>query len=408
MVRTFRRAAISVLTLMLVASLAPGSGSRSTVLAAPTSGEQRAVDMTAAINQLVGVRWKALVQEDESLLDSAYSSTATKLLNSEKVKLVKHFMVPMRQGGHKYVDYQLDLKIGSVAGTSAKVEAEVLESVSFRWGPEGSKDLITSSSKTPHRLTLVQEGGRWVIGADDYDDEFRYLKALDHPEQELPALRAELQRLKAQPPKQSAKPFQQFQTKEEIEGKGVAPEATSYNRTQAVSYAETYAEAPNPQYVWLGGYDNGGDCTNFASQVLWRGGGLYDYSGKWQWWYNFNGTLKDTSDDRWSDYTWALVHSFYLMLKENARLNEAGPKATDMYIGAEQWNQAAYDFLFQGDFIQYDKDGNGTWDHTAVVTGWTTDNPPEPLISQHSSNAKDVGWRKGARSVRLLHITTQN
>jgi hypothetical protein len=401
MVRKFRWAAVPLLTLVFVASLIPGSAGRATVSAAPVTEAQQN-DITAVVTQLMGVRWNALVKEDENLLDPAYSSTASQLLNIEKVKLVKHFMIPIRTSGYKYKSYTNRVEIKSITRTGSKVQVLVRESNALTWGPEGTPEGFTSPGSSEHMLTLVQEKGRWVIQGDEYVDEFAYLKKVDHPEAQLPALREQLRTLQAMPQKKPMK----IQTGASDK---VEPLSTAYDRNAAVGYAVQYAEHPNPQYVYLGGYQNGGDCTNFASQVLWRGGGLYDYSGERQWWYNFNGTLKDTSDDTWSEYTWASVGSFYWMLMVNAQNREPGPKATVMEIGPEQWSQAAYDFLFRGDLIQYDDDGDDVYNHTVVVTGWDYSfNPPQPLISQHSSERLNIGWRKGAKKVRLLHITAEN
>ncbi len=56
-----------------------------------------------------------------------------------------------------------------------------------------------------------------------------------------------------------------------------------YNRVAAVLYAHTWAYRRNPKF-----YDYseiGGDCTNFASQCLWAGGGLMDYTPELGWYY---------------------------------------------------------------------------------------------------------------------------
>jgi len=165
------------------------------------STEQRVADMSVVINQLLGVRWKALVMEDENLLDSAYSANAAKLLNMEKVKLVKHFMVPMRTSGYKYTGHTSSVKIESIIQTSDTVRAEVLETRTLTWGPEGAREQNSSQGSTRHKLTLVREAGRWVISSDEYDDEYYYLKNLEHPEKELPLLHEQLDSLKARPPK---------------------------------------------------------------------------------------------------------------------------------------------------------------------------------------------------------------
>lgn len=63
--------------------------------------------------------------------------------------------------------------------------------------------------------------------------------------------------------------------------KGVFP----YNRKAAYNYAKRWALDRNPKYY---DFENiGGDCTNFASQVLRAGGCSMNYD-KWTGWYYVN------------------------------------------------------------------------------------------------------------------------
>ncbi|WP_420850664.1 amidase domain-containing protein [Paenibacillus lutrae] len=56
---------------------------------------------------------------------------------------------------------------------------------------------------------------------------------------------------------------------------------SSYNRTGAVDFVKKYAAKPGytmSPYTTYGSNENGGDCTNFASQVLRIGGVLHSWS----------------------------------------------------------------------------------------------------------------------------------
>ena len=56
-----------------------------------------------------------------------------------------------------------------------------------------------------------------------------------------------------------------------------------YNRNLAVKYAARWALARNPAFY---DYSNiGGDCTNFASQCLYAGSGIMDYTETFGWYY---------------------------------------------------------------------------------------------------------------------------
>ena len=70
--------------------------------------------------------------------------------------------------------------------------------------------------------------------------------------------------------------------------------SSNFNVTEACAYAETFALNPNPNYKYF--EDIGGDCTNFASQILYAGG------------------IKQTK--AWIPYTnpWVRVEDLYLYL----------------------------------------------------------------------------------------------
>lgn len=56
-----------------------------------------------------------------------------------------------------------------------------------------------------------------------------------------------------------------------------------YDRAAAVAYAHKWAYGRNPEY-----YDYseiGGDCTNFASQCLYQGAPVMNYTPTYGWYY---------------------------------------------------------------------------------------------------------------------------
>ena len=58
----------------------------------------------------------------------------------------------------------------------------------------------------------------------------------------------------------------------------------AYNRTAAIDYARKWALGRNPQYYDFEG--TGGDCTAFASQCLYAGAGVMNYTRDVGWYYN--------------------------------------------------------------------------------------------------------------------------
>lgn len=56
-----------------------------------------------------------------------------------------------------------------------------------------------------------------------------------------------------------------------------------YHRARAVAYAQKWAFSRNPAFLNFDGM--GGDCTNFASQCLYAGSGIMNYTDTFGWYY---------------------------------------------------------------------------------------------------------------------------
>ena len=122
------------------------------------------------------------------------------------------------------------------------------------------------------------------------------------------------------------------------------PIEVSYNRTRAVAYAKTWALKRNPNYL---NFDKlGGDCTNFASQCIFAGSGVMNYTPVLGWYYN-------NSQDRTA--SWSGVQYLANFLISNKGI---GPYA----IETDQKN------LKIGDIVQLGKNEREFY-HTPVVTG---------------------------------------
>lgn len=116
----------------------------------------------------------------------------------------------------------------------------------------------------------------------------------------------------------------------------------TYNRKAAAEYAKKWAFLRNPEY-----YDFsllGGDCTNFASQCIYAGAGVMNYTPVFGWYYN-NVNSRSPS--------WTGVEFLYNFLVGN---KGSGPFA----------EEAPLNKLETGDIVQL---GTGTGDfyHSPVV-----------------------------------------
>ncbi|MBO4962425.1 MAG: amidase domain-containing protein [Clostridia bacterium] len=113
-----------------------------------------------------------------------------------------------------------------------------------------------------------------------------------------------------------------------------------YDRDKAVEYAIKYATTRNPKYY---NFDKiGGNCTNYASQCLYAGLPIMNYSAN-GWYYN---SISNRSP------AWTDVNFFYDFLINN---KSVGPYATKVDISLAE----------VGDFIQLKNQTR--WYHTLVI-----------------------------------------
>ncbi|WP_100371847.1 amidase domain-containing protein [Bacillus sp. FJAT-45037] len=140
---------------------------------------------------------------------------------------------------------------------------------------------------------------------------------------------------------------------------------SSYNRLEAVKYAERWWDEYNPAYKKF--TDN---CTNFISQCMRAGRAPMNGGGNRSkgWWFHKN---------NWS-YSWTVAHSFRWYL--------SGAKAG--LRGVER--QSASD-LALGDVICYDFNGDGRWQHCTIVVA--KDGNGEPLVNAQSANSRMRYWK---------------
>ena len=114
-----------------------------------------------------------------------------------------------------------------------------------------------------------------------------------------------------------------------------------YNRESAIEYAKKWAYKRNPKYY---NFDFvGGDCTSFASQCLYSGGGVMNYN--LNGWYYKNGYNKSPS--------WSGVEFLYQFLINNKNIGPFG-------------SNSKYNEVEKGDLIQlsFDKE---KFSHTLIV-----------------------------------------
>ena len=156
----------------------------------------------------------------------------------------------------------------------------------------------------------------------------------------------------------------------------------NYNRIKAVEYAHKWALKRNPKYYDFSAL--GGDCTNFASQVIYAGSLVMNYTKNTGWYYiNLNNRSP----------SWTGVNFLYDFLISNTG---QGPFAEEVDVK----------HLQPGDIVQLSFDKPNVFDHSPVIVN--TGSPPDIgniLVAAHSIDRdyyplKNYKWSY----IRFIHI----
>lgn len=155
-----------------------------------------------------------------------------------------------------------------------------------------------------------------------------------------------------------------------------------YDRRAAVDYAHKWAYGRNPRYYDF--EEIGGDCTNFASQCLYAGTGIMNYTPTFGWYY---------IDPNNKAPAWSGVKYFgNFMLRDEV---SQGPFAVETGISE----------IEPGDFAQLSFNGE-SFGHTPVIVEIGSPATLEnTLVAAHSY---DTDYRPlstySFRKIRFLHV----
>ena len=156
-----------------------------------------------------------------------------------------------------------------------------------------------------------------------------------------------------------------------------------YRRLNAVLYAHHWAYGRNPRFY---DYEElGGDCTNFASQCVYAGAGVMNYTPVYGWYY---------IDPDNKAPAWTGVEYFYSFLtRPQISLGPVARETDDLRLAQP------------GDVIQLRFSGP-VFQHSPVVVQTSPGGSPDRiLLAAHSS---DADWRPLSsyeyEAYRVLHI----
>lgn len=166
----------------------------------------------------------------------------------------------------------------------------------------------------------------------------------------------------------------------------------NYNRELAREYAIKWATSSNKQYYNY--INDGGDCTNFVSQVL-RAGGMEFIGSKknatsiYSWFYYSADIPNRTS-------TWTSANSFNLHFgKERKRVYKY--REYNIEDALKSWEDI-YPSIYTGDIVQYSRPNNIAF-HSQAITDLIGDGTI--YFSQHSNTIENF-YKNGNLKYYLL------
>lgn len=323
------------------------------VLAA-TDDEKK--EVTICVEQIFQRRNNAILSGDLELIKSIYN-TDTKYgtwayeYEKRKMNYVNNWA---QKQGIKFIEINPTVIIKRIKGGMDNFSIYLLCSTEYKYVYENQPELEnTSRIGTYHVLQLTSKDDSLVISKEWYKDPFGDSLNLDN--------------IKAD----SIKEFILSQNPRDLS-------SIDQRRTNAVEYADKYCGAASiaeNEYKYNKKYRDynpqGGDCANFASQILFEGG-KFKKNGAWS--YDKNGATR----------SWLNADGFKRYMVYSGRASVIA------YGSYDKVYKASYKLL-PGDFVAYEKKNDIT--HISVVTG--ADSRGYSLVSCHNSDRNKVPWDLG-------------
>jgi hypothetical protein len=232
------------------------------------------------------------------------------------------------------------------------------------------KRLNIMGARTVHWLELVRRDGRWLVQKDWFLDPFEGGRTVAALQQPVPTGE-----------------INDAMTVAAVRDNLVPASTTAYNRQQAVQYANRYAGVRVGPTTGRYNQDyrdyslGGGDCANFASQVL-ADEEAGDLAQDWTWYYGANG----------GSVAWVQAQAFvdYFLGSGRAECVMRGSFA-EVTTPTADYPRGAIRELQPGDIIGYEIDGCIC--HVSVVVG--LDSGGYVLVNSHSADRLQMPWDLG-------------
>lgn len=308
------------------------------------------------ITNIFQLKSKVILTEDLDTIESIYDTSGQCgqwAYEYEEIK-VKYINNWANKQGIKFTDIIPKIVFKKVKVNEKTALFYILCNTEYKYIYLDEPEKVNSSKiGTYHSIQLHKKDDQWVICKEWYTDPFADSLKLDNMKAE------DISKFITS---QSPRNFSDIDEK----------------RKSAVEYATKYCGAASSEefnYSYNKDYKNfnceGGDCANFASQIL-SEGGKFKKNSTW----NYD---KGSATGPWVN---ADKFTYYMLNSGRASVIAKGPY--------EKVYKASYKLL-PGDFVAYEKKGDIT--HISVVTA--ADSKGYSLVTCHNTDRYNVPWDLG-------------
>ena len=330
------------------------------------------------INEIFSTRNSVFISKDLKLLREFYDSSQKygKWSLDHEVRRVKYLNDWSKSRGITFTSITSEIFLRKAYKTGKGVRAIVLESYKFDYKYDDEDIINTFGVGINHTINFINKNDSLIIYNDWYTDCF---------EDALKAYSGNINDIES-------KEIQKINLTKYIPVHEVI-NTSRYKRADAVKYADKYcggAFGNGNNYKYNSKYRNfngiGGDCTNFASQVLGdKEGGNMRFDGTWFCRYKKYGDSEGTM-------AWVNADSFrnYLLYSGKGKIIKKGT-FKELVESTMEFPNGAVEKIIPGDLICYIKK-NDT-DHFAIVTA--KDSHGYPLVNSHTTDRYHVPWDLG-------------
>jgi len=349
-----------------------------TIATAQDDGQQEEQEIRTFLQQLFQARAQLLLDVDSEILDGFYTAKekASVYAKGYEIRRARYIQEWAKLREANIVDARNQIRVVRIREKEdGKVSASVIQTLQVTYKYFGDQYPAHSFGiGIRHFIQLKKDEEGWHVSREYYSD----------PMEENPN----------NIPVNHIKPESELQ---EIQG-----QHKRYNREKAVAYANKYAGAAwgagnNQRYnqKYRDYHYMGGDCTNFASQVLAdpEGGGL-PMTKTWRYYPGQGGSQAWVQTDAFKRF---LVHSGYGQVVGYGHYS-------DLAKPNSRHPDGAIAKLEPGDLIGYEMK-KGDVDHFSVVVA--KDSKGTPLVNSHTGDRYhvpwDIGWDKDTRFL-FIHI----